>query len=184
MPSILQNCRDCVFQARARGYNGCNYGIMSCRTSFGVIVSKSTNKKNLAIFLLALILPAFSAHGWKPSVNESMEPQAIKARIQPIGDVDVDGDVAVVDDLAPAALGPDAGKKRYEKSCAVCHGAGIAGAPKFRDQADWADRMPRGIDDLLASAIKGVGGMPAKGTCMSCSDEELRRAIEHMVPQS
>lgn len=146
-------------------------------------MSNVTKKRKLSILLVALLLPIFSAHGWQPSVLDSMEPQAIKARIKPIGEVDVDGDAVVADDMDSVSLGPDAGKKRYEKSCAVCHGTGTAGAPKYRDAADWADRLPMGLDAILASAIKGKGGMPPKGTCMSCSDEEIRLAIEHMIPQ-
>ncbi len=134
--------------------------------------------------MIALLLPVFSVFAWQPQIRESMEAPAIKARIQPIGSVEVDGAAPVVEDLSATALGPDAGMKRYKKSCAVCHGAGIAGAPKFRDNSDWKERVTVGMDLLLASAIKGKGGMPAKGTCMSCSDEELRLAIEHMIPQS
>ena len=47
---------------------------------------------------------------------------------------------------------------------------------------DWKERLPMGIDGLLVSAIKGKGGMPPKGTCRSCSDEELRLSIEYMLP--
>lgn len=112
-----------------------------------------------------------------------MAPKDIQERIKPIGSVEVDGERAVKEDLVPAALGPGAGKKRYESSCVVCHGAGIAGAPKFQYKADWAARMGVGIDGLLASSIKGKGAMPPRGTCNSCSDEELRLAIEHMIPK-
>src|SRR6185436_4937021 len=69
---------------------------------------------------------------------------------------------------APAAAtaapaGKVDGKKTYDATCSVCHGAGIAGAPKFGDKAAWAPHLKAGIDTLYTSAIKGKGGMPAKG---------------------
>ncbi|MFI4938604.1 MAG: c-type cytochrome [Candidatus Berkiellales bacterium] len=36
---------------------------------------------------------------------------------------------------------------------------------------------------MLDIAKKGKGAMPPKGTCMQCSDEELRKTIEYMIPQ-
>ncbi|SFV78002.1 Cytochrome c5 [hydrothermal vent metagenome] len=57
----------------------------------------------------------------------------------------------------------------------------MAGAPKFGNKADWASRLKRGIDDLVKVAISGKGAMPPKGTCATCSADELRAAIEHMV---
>jgi cytochrome c5 len=55
------------------------------------------------------------------------------------------------------------------------------GAPKFASLEDWAPRIERGIDDLLMVAIAGKGGMPPKGTCMDCSDNELKSAIQYMI---
>jgi cytochrome c5 len=37
---------------------------------------------------------------------------------------------------------------------------------------------------MLATAKKGKGAMPPKGTCMGCSDADLKAAIEYMVSQS
>jgi cytochrome c5 len=37
------------------------------------------------------------------------------------------------------------------------------------------------MDDLVKVAISGKGAMPPKGTCATCSADELRAAIEHMV---
>jgi cytochrome c5 len=37
------------------------------------------------------------------------------------------------------------------------------------------------MDTLWDHTLNGLNAMPAKGTCMNCSDEELRAAMEHMV---
>ena len=76
------------------------------------------------------------------------------------------------------------GEKIYKQSCQACHANGIANAPKPGDKAAWAPRIATGMDAMLAVAKKGKGAMPPKGTCMSCSDDELKSAIEFMVNQS
>ena len=76
------------------------------------------------------------------------------------------------------------GQKTYDTTCKVCHAAGVANAPKLGDKEAWAPRIATGIDAMLAVAIKGKGAMPPKGTCMSCSDADLKAAIEYMVSQS
>ena len=77
-----------------------------------------------------------------------------------------------------------AGKAVYEKACAVCHKAGIAGAPKTGDKAAWVSLNAKGIDALTAVAISGKGAMPAKGGNASLSDDEVRAAVEYMVDES
>ncbi|HUT40043.1 MAG TPA: c-type cytochrome [Gammaproteobacteria bacterium] len=75
------------------------------------------------------------------------------------------------------------GQKIYQASCQACHVAGVAGAPKLGDKAAWAPRIAKGKDALLSSVKNGLNAMPPKGTCMSCSDEDLRSAMEYMVEQ-
>jgi cytochrome c5 len=72
----------------------------------------------------------------------------------------------------------------YQKACKNCHDMGVANAPKLGDSAAWAPRIAKGNDALLQSVMKGLNAMPPKGACMSCSDEELRSAMEYMVGQS
>jgi cytochrome c5 len=73
------------------------------------------------------------------------------------------------------------GQSIYQKSCQACHAAGIAGAPKLGDKDAWAPRIAKGNDALFASVKNGLKAMPPKGTCMSCSDDDLRAAVEYMV---
>jgi cytochrome c5 len=87
---------------------------------------------------------------------------------------------------APAAAAPaaDAGKKLYETTCVACHGAGVAGAPKFGDKAAWAPRIKQGSATLYEHALKGFQGkagmMPPKGGS-SASDDEVKAAVDYMA---
>jgi len=75
------------------------------------------------------------------------------------------------------------GQGIYKASCQACHAAGVAGAPKLGDKAAWAPRIAKGNDAMYTSVIKGLNAMPPKGACMSCSDDELRAAVDYMVEQ-
>jgi len=72
------------------------------------------------------------------------------------------------------------GKELYAK-CQGCHNVGVGGAPKYGDKAAWVPRIKRGVDDLLKVAKAGKGMMPPKGTCMDCTDDELRAVIQYMM---
>jgi cytochrome c5 len=76
------------------------------------------------------------------------------------------------------------GKSVYQMACKVCHDAGVANAPKLGDSAAWAPRIKKGADAMFESIKNGLNAMPPKGACMSCSDTELRNAMEYMVSQS
>ena len=57
------------------------------------------------------------------------------------------------------------------------------GAPKF-GTSDWVDKAASGIDMLTANAIAGINAMPPRGTCASCSDEEIKQTIQYMIDNS
>ena len=74
------------------------------------------------------------------------------------------------------------GEEVYSRYCFACHDAAIAGAPLFGDATQWQPRIAKGIDALMQSSIVGIPPlMPPRGTCMDCTDEELRAAVDHMV---
>lgn len=82
----------------------------------------------------------------------------------------------------PVAAGGN-GEQIYQTRCSACHATGVAGAPKLGDKAAWAPRIATGQDALLASVTNGKGAMPPKGTCMECSEEDLKAAIVYMTSQ-
>jgi len=73
------------------------------------------------------------------------------------------------------------GKATYEMYCSGCHATGAGGAPKYGEPSDWDARLKNGINKVYGNAINGVGGMPAKGTCLSCSDDDIKQAVNYMV---
>ena len=88
---------------------------------------------------------------------------------------------AVVAAVAPAAAKADAVPALYTQTCAVCHAAGVANAPKLGDKAAWAPRLAAGVDGLTASAIKGKGAMPPKGGMPAASDADIKAVVAYMV---
>ncbi|WP_421953405.1 c-type cytochrome [Polaromonas sp.] len=80
---------------------------------------------------------------------------------------------------APAASG-NAVPALYTQTCAVCHAAGVAGAPKLGDKAAWGPRLGDGVDGMTAIAIKGKGAMPPKGGS-TASDAEIKAVVQYMA---
>lgn len=85
---------------------------------------------------------------------------------------------------AEPATASGKGKDIYQASCFACHGTGAAGAPKLGDQAAWAPRIAQGMDTLMQHTLNGFNAMPPKGTCFTCSDEDLKAAVEYMIDES
>jgi cytochrome c5 len=63
----------------------------------------------------------------------------------------------------------------------VCHAAGVAGAPKAGDKAQWAPRLKAGMSALYASSIKGKNAMPPKGGNLALTDADVNAAVDYMV---
>ena len=83
---------------------------------------------------------------------------------------------------AARAQSGTAGKAVYDKACALCHGSGIAGAPRFGSAAEWAPRIKTGMAALYNSALRGTPkGMPGRGGNLSLSDDEVKAAVDYMV---
>ena len=85
---------------------------------------------------------------------------------------------------AGGAAAASSGKSVHDATCMVCHGVGVAGAPKTGDKAAWAPRLKQGTPALYEAALKGKGAMPPKGGNMSLSDADVKAAVDFMVAQS
>ena len=116
---------------------------------------------------------------------------SVDERIKPVGQANVAAAETPQDPvkIAVAAAPPGRdGQQVYQAACVVCHGAGIAGAPKLDDKGQWAKRIAKGVDTLYASAVNGVpgsaGAMPAKGGNPALSNAEVKAAVDYIVVRS
>ena len=144
--------------------------------------SKGSTKLMIAIWAIIMLFIGFKAYNTSSHdlANENSQvDSATLERIKPVGEVSVDSAIAVAS-TGTSNQTERTGEQVYNK-CQSCHDSGIMGAPKFGSIEDWAPRIERGIDDLLMVAIAGKGGMPPKGACMDCSNNELKSAIQFMI---
>ena len=126
------------------------------------------------IGIVLLVQLVTSERGADPS---ALTPESVAARIHPVGRVEFGGP-------AGAAAGGKSGEEVVKTVCATCHQAGVAGAPKIGNKADWAPRIKEGYQQLVKDAINGVRGMPPKGGNASLSDDEVARAVAFMANQA
>ena len=82
----------------------------------------------------------------------------------------------------PAAAGGKerSGEEVVQLACGKCHLTGERGAPKIGDRAAWTPRVAKGLSTVTQAALKGHGGMPARGGMADLSDAEVKGAIEYM----
>lgn len=116
---------------------------------------------------------------------------SVAERIKPVGQVSVVSAETQREPVKIAVAAPAPGRdgqQVYQATCVVCHGAGIAGAPKLDDKDQWAKRIAKGVETLYTSAVNGVqgsaGAMPAKGGNPALSDAEVKAAVDYMVARS
>ncbi len=77
------------------------------------------------------------------------------------------------------------GEALYASSgCVACHDNGVAGAPTTGDSEAWAARLEKGADELYASALNGIGAMPAKGGNPNLSDEEVMAVVDYLMAEA
>jgi len=117
------------------------------------------------------------------AAEDNSETAADTASAETTTDTTVSTAMAQADTAQAAEQGPRTGEQVYQQFCSTCHKTGVANAPKFADKAAWQPRIAKGKDVLYQSAMNGVAGtaMTPKGSCMNCSDDELKAAVDYMV---
>jgi cytochrome c5 len=127
------------------------------------------------ILLIVLLANYVTAQNKPAAGSDAMGEQAVAARLQKIGAVEIK------DVSDPASM--KTGAQVYAAQCTACHAAGVANAPKLGDAAAWAPRIKTGYEALLTSSLKGKGAMGAQGGG-DFSDYEIGRAVVYMANQS
>ena len=142
-----------------------------------------TPQQLIVVILLSFLVPIFgilllvqlvlSRPGADPA---ALTAEAVSARIQP---------VARIEYGAPAAApGARSGEAIVQATCAACHQAGVANAPKIGDRNSWAPHLKNGLNAMVQSVIKGKGAMPPRAGDASLTDAEITRAVVHMANQA
>jgi cytochrome c5 len=116
--------------------------------------------------------------------------QQVAERLKPIGEVCLAGQACASGGAAPAAqvaaaTGEFSAEQVYTQNCAMCHATGMAGAPKFGDADAWSGRIAaKGFETVVKNSITGINAMPAKGMCMTCTDENMTALVEYISGQA
>jgi cytochrome c5 len=114
------------------------------------------------------------AHGGNPNVTDFELARAITYMVNQSGGAWTEP----IDKAAPFA--ERSGEQVVQAQCAQCHRTGEAGAPRIGDRVAWTPRLRQGLEAAVRSAIKGHGGMPARGGLADLTDAEVRRAVIYM----
>jgi cytochrome c5 len=171
-----------------------------------------TPKQLIAVIVLAFVVPVLGIALIASLAFRALEPEgaaasdeAVAKRLKPVGEV-VMGEGPIPPEAMASAPAPAAapaptvaaggaaaapatgaaakGKAVYDQVCAVCHNAGVAGAPKTGDKSAWAERFKQGVEVLHANALKGKGAMPPKGGNLSLSEADVKAAVDFIAGQS
>src|SRR5690606_23187234 len=114
-------------------------------------------------------------------------PQAAAPAAAPAEKAEKPAEAAPADKTAQAG-GSDVdlakGKQVYDSTCAACHAAGVANAPKLGDKERWAPLIADGMDKMAQIALQGKGAMPPKRGRVDLPDEDIRATVAYMVSQS
>ena len=135
-------------------------------------------KQFLLIVFFGFVVPIFIIIGLVKYVTSadttgagSTQTEAAKAeRLQKVGMVEI----------RDANRPLRAGEEVYTAQCSTCHAAGVAGAPKFKDNAAWGPRIKLGFDTLVHSALSGKGAMAPQGGG-DFNDIEIARGVAYMA---
>ena len=137
----------------------------------------------LAPIVLATLLAACGSQEAPAPKAEAPAPAAEPAAPPPAPVADATPAAAPA--AEPASDAAMAGESIYKRTCALCHSAGVAGAPMLGDAADWGPRIAQGKDTLYKHALEGFTGakgmMPAKGGNAALTDEEVKSVVDYMV---
>lgn len=148
----------------------------------------------IGIAILLYVLARIIASGTqeKHVITDPVNQAVVAERIAPVAKVAVAGqDNSALAPVQAAAAEPAkelGGEEVFNMACMACHGAGVAGAPKYGDKAAWGPRIAKGMDTLHKHSLEGFQGtagfMPPKGGRADLADKSIMNAVDYMVTGS
>jgi cytochrome c5 len=147
----------------------------------------------VGIFILSRVVARHRKNQHK--LSETNYGDKVRGRIGSPGQVAIAGQDTAAMAIQAHAGGPASsaelsttqanGAELLEAKCNVCHGPGIAGAPKIGDKAAWAPRIVQGKATLYEHAIQGFEGssgvMPPRGGPTGAPDALIQQAVDQMI---
>lgn len=144
----------------------------------------------LMVFTVLIIVLALAIHQSQEREPSAARDAAKEERLQPLAGVyagETGRAAAQAEAAAAAATEPQVafdgstdGGMIYDRVCAACHDAGVAGAPTLARDT-WGDRLDQDREDLIASVINGLGAMPPRGGRNDLSDEQVAASVDYML---
>ena len=143
--------------------------------------TSGSTKLMLIVWVLVMIFIGYKSFTTSDSSHSNpMVDNAVLERIKPVGDVRIDTSNMVASAESNESS-KRSGEEIYNSKCAGCHTSGVMGAPKYASLEDWSTRIDLGLEKLTLSAIAGKGGMPPRGTCMDCTDNEIEVTVQYIL---
>jgi cytochrome c5 len=140
----------------------------------------------IALIVVARIIAANTSVAHRQ--DDPVYAKQVEARIMPVAHDAVAGqdNSALASPAAQPTTATDLpAESVFNQACVACHGAGVAGAPKFGDKAAWAPRIAQGKDTLYQHALQGFQGksgfMPPKGGRADFTDQSVKNGVDYMV---
>lgn len=149
----------------------------------------------IAGFVVLTVVLIFLARYLQPEPDADANPSQMilaEQRITPVGAVrSGDAGAAALAEAEAAAVAAIPaptedvevdGEAVYAGLCKTCHDAGVAGAP-ITGSDQMAIRLDeKGLETLVSNAINGLNAMPPRGGNPTLTDEQIRAAVEFMLP--
>ncbi len=144
----------------------------------------------LAVFTAAIIIIAVTLHGTVEREEPMAREEARAQRLMPVAGVfagetgraaaQAAREAAASQEVAVAFDGSLDGQLIYDRACGTCHESGAGGAP-LMVAGEWVGRVEKGMEELVANAINGIGAMPPRGGRRDLSDEQIEVSVAFML---
>ena len=147
----------------------------------------------IVAFMVLTVALIFLARYIQPPPSADDNPSRLilaEQRIQPVAAVRA-GEAGAADLAAAQAAAAKPvvteevvidGPTVYGGLCKTCHDAGLAGAPITGSEQMAARLAEKGLETLISNAINGLNAMPPRGGNPALTDEQIKVAVEFMLP--
>jgi len=82
----------------------------------------------------------------------------------------------------------ESGKTTFHTYCYICHENSVGEVTMLTDKTHWTENRINDIETLVQHVHDGYTGnfgtMPPKGTCMECSEDNLRNATIYIMTET